>query len=141
MKVQRVAAVGVAAVMLLSGCSVVQRTAIRLNEDGTLDFGSCEVLSNVSAVTANYAAESGDQFPIAVDEPPTSINEGTVIHLGAPPMAVRWDSVSVYVSDDSEQFALSGDSYREDLTVGEWRWAQSGIFIGTVDVTVCDLDD
>ncbi len=128
------------ALVLLSGCSVVQRTAIRLNDDGTLDFGSCETLSSISTVTANYVAESGEQFPITVDEAPDSVLEGTVIHLGAPPAAVRWDSVSVDISDDSEQFVLSGDSYREDLTVGEWRWAQSGIFIGTVDVTGCDLD-
>jgi hypothetical protein len=131
---------GAVVLCALTGCSVVDRTALRLNKDGSIDFGSCDSLGNVSAVTTYFSARDSEEIPVPLERAPASVTEGSVIGLGAPPSYLAWDYVSVHVEGrgDTDLLAFSD---RDELVVGEWRWAQTGIFIGTVDVEGCDLDE
>ncbi|KRC62305.1 hypothetical protein ASE14_00155 [Agromyces sp. Root81] len=140
-----------ASVVVLTGCQAVHRTALRLNEDGSFDFGICESLSDITSGTAtSYLRGSDDDSGNAnllADELPEDLASGDVIHLPAP-VADDWDQMTVIIEGNytiRSGEAIASDVYglfnRADLEVGEWAWARSGIFIGTIPVEACDLDD
>ena len=137
------------AVVVLAGCQAVDRTALRLNEDGSFDFGVCGSLSDITGgEVLSYLDESDaspDRVYLSTDDLPEDLNAGDIVHLPAP-HSDDWDRVQVailgdYTSRAGEAYAttMTGLFERGNLQVGEWSWARSGVFIGTVPVEGCDL--
>jgi hypothetical protein len=129
----------------------VHRAALRLNADGSLDFGTCHELRELNGGSAvAYFDENDDPVadsPISADYLPEEVTPGDVIRLPAPP-ADEWKLVNVVIEGEYTTRAgqtiastVEGLFDRDDLEVGEWSWARSGIFIGTVLVEACDLND
>ena len=63
------------------------------------------------------------------------IKEGDVVHLNATDPGGGWDQVEVIGDGIDGQFSAKA------LAAGGWAWNQTGIFVGTVDVQHCVLDE
>lgn len=145
-----VAFVVCAGVVVLTGCQAVHRTALRLNEDGSFDFGTCHALDDVSGGTADAYLRENDFHAGVADLPtgdlPEHLAAGDVIHIPTP-ATDDWDRLEIiiegeYTTRAGETIAstVEGLFKRNDLEVGEWSWARSGIFIGTIPVEACELN-
>ncbi|NYD66373.1 hypothetical protein [Agromyces atrinae] len=143
------AALACAGVILLTGCQEVDRTALRLNEDGSFDFATCHVLSSITDVNAvAYERADGElaSSPVLTSSDlPSEVAPGDVIHLSAP-SSDEWDQVSVVLEGvhttrqgEGISWTIDGLFNRDDLDVGEWSWAKTGVFIGNVPVESCEL--
>jgi hypothetical protein len=126
-------------VLGLSGCAFLpsdpgQPTGARLNKNGTIDWVSCDVVSNIANVrgeTFRWTGPNGtenDKTKVELTELtplPQTLAIGQKVRLaGLPP---KWDRLYVDVGARSSSGKL--DNYvvetpinRTDLTVGEWHW-------------------
>ena len=137
----------VAVALMLGGCSVIDRVAVRLNLDGSFDVATCEeldVVESMSAEVYEWSDELEDFTPLTIESIPTSISEGDVVRLEAPPASTNWDQMSFIVtgkierSSGTRESMISGAFNREDLVVDEWIWP-SGYF--TQSIQECEIFD
>lgn len=132
----------VVVVALLTGCSYVNRVAARLNADGSLDFATCDA-RNADAFDVEWIYPSDSTI---TPPPPTrtpivgDVEQGDVFRLNTTTPPDGWLAVSVDSVGHSSGW-ISGYFDIADLVGGEWVWNQTGIFIGTVDVEHCELDE
>lgn len=118
----------VALAFLLAGCSPAERSAIRLNADGTIDFVSCVAVDGVSEASATTSFRSGpngqvdDSTAVSVDLHPSidHLDAGQGIEFVGVPG--EWDRLDIYVKGSSSSDATFGHAERDNLTVGQWRW-------------------
>lgn len=136
------AAAACAVALALAGCSYVNRVAARLNADGSLDFATCDARDADSF-------EVEWQYPDMTNEPAARVSvtpivgqveAGDVFHLDAIVPSDGWEAVWV-TSAGHDGGGISGLFRAQDLESGTWVWNQTGIFIGTVDVEHCELDE
>ena len=131
---KRVMFVGALAVVLfgaLSACSAVDRVAVRLNSNGTLDFASCNAVRNVTKVEAATTKRTGpngqvdDRTAVALklEMPVKNLAVGQVISFSGVP--AKWDRLDIEVEGDSWATA---PTERNSLTVGQWTWNDEGPF-------------
>jgi hypothetical protein len=112
--------------LALVGCSPVQRAAVRVNEDGTVDFASCVGLSDVIDVQGttslrtgpNGSVDDATETRLTFDGAISSLAVGQVITLGGLPE--HWDRLDIYVRGSTD----SVWTYAEDdqIEIGEWHW-------------------
>jgi hypothetical protein len=138
---------GVVAVLLegvlLAGCSYVNRVAARINPNGTLDFATCDA-RDADSFDVQWIYRDESNTPVApVSSTPIigEVEAGDVFHLDSSIPVDDWDSVYVASSASGDEAGLFGNFDSADLSSGDWVWNQTGIFIGTVDVKHCDLDE
>ncbi|MFF2277294.1 hypothetical protein [Agromyces sp. NPDC058126] len=136
-----VVAIATSAVAGLSACSYVDRIAVRLNEDQTVDVLSCESLDEISG--ARVYLDDDLSATLRADELTDSaggLTQGDVIWLSEVPMGGEWSILGLSVDGvlDSHGWTLDGTFEREDLVVGEWVWARTGVFFGAVPVEGCE---
>ena len=128
--------------LLLAGCQNLPNVALRLNGDGTVDFGSCEEMERLASVEAEAYVRTRDEDPVsqlAADSVPTSLAIGDIIHFSAPSPNAEWDRISVRTYEhDGIEGRVWGIFDRSHLTVGDWLWTKSsGPF---EQVEHCELD-
>lgn len=133
--------------LFLSGCSVIDRLAVRLNVDGSFDVATCErldVVDTVSAEVYGWADDLDDFTPLRITSTPISLSVGEVIRLEAPPSTATWDQLSISMTgvwerpSGSLERTISGTFNREDLVVDEWLWARN-YFAGSIQE--CEIVD
>jgi len=125
----------------LAGCSYVDRVAARLNSDGSLDFATCEA-SDADSLEVEwlYSDTTASAADVSVTPIVGDVEAGDVFRLDAIAPTDDWERVLVSgVGQDGA--GISGYFRAKDLESGSWVWNQTGIFIGTVDVDHCDLDE
>ena len=137
--------VAVAVAVVLTGCSYVNRVAARLNSDGSLDFATCDE-RDIDGLEVNWefidVPSNDDDLVPAVTTPVTGeIKVGDVFHLDGLAPEGDWVRVSVNGVEGGSYAHLYGAFSASDLAAGEWVWNQTGVFVGTVDVQHCDLDE
>ena len=128
---------------MFSGCTAQDATAIRLNDDGTIDFVYCEGLAGVTEVNAATTMRTGPNGTIDYStetqlEPDREITDyvtGTVITFSGAPD--EWDrlDISLATSDD----LVLHIAERDRVTVGEWHWPEVGF--GIAGGAGCDFYD
>ncbi len=121
----------------------MNRVAARLNPDGSLDFATCDA-RNADAFEVEwiYPSDSNIAPPPVVSTPIVgSVEEGDVFRLDASVPPDGWQSVSVNSVGHTDGGWISGYFDAADLVGGEWAWNQTGIFIGSIDVEHCELDE
>jgi hypothetical protein len=127
---------------MLTGCSYVNRVAARLNPDGSLDFATCDARPAASFEVEWSYPEGSTTPPVVTDTPIVGdVKVGDVFHLNASAPPGNWESVSVNSVGYSDGGWISGYFDAKDLASGRWVWNQTGIFVGTVDVAHCVLDE
>ncbi|MBH0099430.1 hypothetical protein I6E68_09805 [Salinibacterium sp. NSLL150] len=136
------AAVSVLAIaVLLAGCSYVNRVAARLNAEGSFDFATCDA-RNTDSFDVEWIGPEGE---LVGDVTSTSVKEsvkaGDVFHLDAHTPTAEWESVSVRSEGLANEGNIAGHFDASDLATGDWVWNQTAVFIGTVDVEHCELDE
>ena len=136
----------VSAALALSACSPVFRTAVRVNDDGTVDFASCNAVTDVTEAGGTTELRTGPNGQTNPDTEVTlvlttaiadldNLEVGQVVtFLGVPE---EWDRMDLHVfsDDDSASAAIE----RENLTVGEWYWGDGAAFTSYVPSGRCDL--
>lgn len=137
-----VAVVSVLAIaVLLAGCSYVNRVAARLNADGSLDFATCDA-RNTDSFDVEWIGPDGETV---ADPTSTSVvgdvATGDVFHLDARTPTAEWEFVSVRSEGLANEGNIAGHFAASELAAGDWVWNQTAIFIGTVDVEHCELDE
>jgi hypothetical protein len=137
------AAVVLGVIASLTGCQYVDRIALRLNDDQSVDMLSCETLDRVKSARAYLDQELTASFD--ADElvrTASGFGHGDVVRLADELPGGDWKVLSLGIDGvfDSSDWTISGSFRREDLRVGEWAWARTGIFIGTVAVDGCEAD-
>ncbi|CAO1650513.1 Lipoprotein [Salinibacterium sp. NYA9b] len=136
------AAVSVLAIaVLLAGCSYVNRVAARLNAEGSLDFATCDA-RNTDSFDVEWIGPDGEP----VGDPTSAsvvgnVTTGDVFHLDAHTPTAEWESVSVRSEGLPGEGNIAGYFGAGDLASGDWVWNQTAIFIGTVDVEHCALNE
>ena len=73
--------------------------ALRLNADGTVDFGSCEQMARVASIEAEAYVRTGDDdagSQLTPENAPSALAVGDVIHFSAPSPEAEWDRIGVY---------------------------------------------
>ncbi|KIC59481.1 hypothetical protein RM52_03215 [Microbacterium hominis] len=129
-----------AVVVTLAGCSDVNRVAARINADGSLDFATCDA-RNADFFEVTWSDdESAEQSAMSVTRIIGDIQTGDVFHLDAVAPASGWTSVTV-ASLGGQGPGILASFRAADLESGSWAWNQTGVFIGTVDVEHCELDE
>jgi hypothetical protein len=122
--------------LLLTGCTPVDRVAARLNANGTVDLGICQGGDLERFETYWLADEkSGSAVTTAVDD---KVRPGDVIRLDVAPRDAEVEYLWVR-GLQGDRTVFDGQFAVDDLESGEWVWAQSGVFVGTVDVEHCEL--
>ncbi|MBB2976244.1 hypothetical protein FHX49_001818 [Microbacterium endophyticum] len=137
------AAILVAATLTLCACQYLPNVALRLNSDGTVDFGSCDKPVVVGLVDAKAYIRTDDEntaTQLTVQETPATISSGDVIHLGPTPPQEEWDRISVSISGTKASTirGVWGIFDARQLSVGEWSWAKNSSMYE--DVEHCELD-
>jgi len=133
----------VAATLALTGCQYLPDVALRLNTDGTVDFGSCEELDSVGVVEAEAYIRldyENTLTPLTEEATPDSLSAGDVIRLGPVPRQQEWDRIGVNIWSTEARAGRKvwGIFDASQLTVGEWYWAKSSSLFERVDH--CELD-
>jgi hypothetical protein len=66
-----------------------------------------------------------------------------VLHLTDAVDNDEWESIALYVDGaiGDRPWTLDGSFWREHVTVGEWAWARTGVFLGTVPVEGCEAGE
>ena len=128
--------------LLLTACQYLPNVALRLNTDGTVDFGSCEQMDDVASVKAEAYVRTGDEgagSELSAENAPQSLEAGDVIHFSAPSREMEWDRISVSTQERGDlEGRVWGIFDRSHLIVGDWLWAKnSGPF---ERVEHCELD-
>ena len=137
-------AVALGVIASLTGCQAVDRIAIRLNEDHSVDLLSCETLDRVTSARVYLDEDLSASFdPDVLIDSTGGLEQGDVVHLTDAPLSDDWKILTLGIDGtfDSRDWTIDGFFPREDLTVGEWTWARTGIFIGTVAVDGCEAND
>lgn len=114
----------------LTACQYLPNVALRLNHDGTMDFGSCEMLDSVTSIDAAVymRLESAEtRQALRAEVPAQPLDVGDVVHLGTAPPPEEWDRVGVRIVGDFRDASSDvwGIFDQADLTPGEWQWAKS----------------
>lgn len=122
--------VGLSAIVatLLAGCTPELPSALRLNEDGSIDFASCDAVDSVGEAIATTSLRTGDfgkvdpstEVSVDLDPPIEGLPTGNYINFDALPE--RWDRLDVYVYSTDGDLDAYAYAERENLKVGEWRW-------------------
>lgn len=100
-----------------------------------MDVRSCERLERLDQVRVfvdGGAVEAGE-----------GVDGGDVLHLTDAVDNDEWESIALYVDGaiGDRPWTLDGSFWREHVTVGEWAWARTGVFIGTVPVEACEAGE
>gem|GEM_PF-5299246 len=124
----------------LTACQYLDRTAVRLNADGTLDVAICETLEAVASAEMQYNVRGSDAPPTTAtpDTLPGRLEEGTVLDFGAVPSADDWDRLFFTVTGTDER-TVSGVFDLRSMRHDEWTWANQGMLMLFADVEHCEL--
>lgn len=132
----------IASVVLISltGCQYLDRTAVRLGSDGSLDVASCEPLDELSTTEIDYYVRSEGHPAVTVraPNPPSRLDEGTVVSFGPVPSDEEWDRIS-FSMVGSDGWTVSGIFDRAALSPDEWVWANQGVLFFFADVEHCAI--
>jgi len=131
--------------LLLASCSPMPSTAVRLNQDGSVDFVSCIAVDQVTAATAVTTRRTG--WNLSIDEstavsvdlvPPIDhLDSGQVIgFVGLPE---QWARLDVYVDSIESGDGAYAYAEREDLEVGEWHWMEENAPLSSS--SRCQIDE
>lgn len=136
-----VAVMSLSATCSLAACQYLDRTAVRMNADGTFDVASCETLDGLDSADIDYYVRgtAGTTTTVVAPSLPDVLTEGDVIHFGTAP-ASGWDRVSFSLVG-ADRWEISGVFDQRDMVAGEWLWAQSGMFVFSVDVEHCAINE
>lgn len=126
--------------IMLAGCSSVNRVAARINADGSLDFATCDARDADLFEVTWSDGESAEQSATSVTRIIGDVQAGNVFHLDAVAPASGWTSVTV-ASLGGQGPGIFASFRPADFESGSWAWNQTGVFIGTVDVEHCELDE
>ena len=113
---------------LLVACSPADPSAVRLNEDGSLDFASCDAVDEVGEANATTTLRTGtfgkidDSTSISVDldSPIDQLPTGNYISFTGLPEG--WDRLDIYVYTPTGGLGAYAYAEHDNLKVGEWRW-------------------
>jgi hypothetical protein len=141
-----VAAVVALSSIALVGCSPKERTAVRVNDDGTVDFASCVAVSVVTGVDATTHLRTGPhgsvddatETRLELDVPLSSLQVGQVVTFRGVPE--RWDRMDIHV--DALSTSVGAPIERGRIVIGEWYWGDApGWFADFVPAERCALVD
>lgn len=133
--------------LVLAGCSPVERSAVRVNHDGTVDFASCIALGDVTDIDAtthlrtapNGSVDDATETRLTLEGTVTSLAVGQVITLRGLPQ--HWDRMDIYVDGTSE--SVGAPIERDAIVVGEWYWGDGPTLFGATFIPAdrCTLLD
>lgn len=115
-------------------CTPAERSAVRLNEDGSVDFVSCDGVRDIVSATATTTLRTAPNRQIE-DSSAQSVELDSIDRLevgrwitfvGLPD---DWDRVEIIVEGSDRRDMTYGIGERDQLTVGQWRWAGEGSII------------
>ena len=115
--------------LVLSGCSPVVRAAVRVNDDGTVDFAACTTIVSVETAVAEVTlhADRGDRDAetrsLELVTGLADVSEGETMTFSGLPE--DWDELEVYVYG-REGGAVKGID-RDEVIVGEWFGETAGV--------------
>ncbi len=132
------------AVTLLVSCTPAEPTAVRLNDDGSVDFFSCRGVDDVATATATTTFRvNGDGIidqstATEVELEPTidQLVAGESIEFVGLPS--EWDRLDISVESNGAGDSAYAYAERNKLKIGEWHWMDDGAILPTG--SRCDID-
>ena len=133
--------------LVLTGCSPAEPTAVRLNEDGSVDFVSCYAVNEVVEAIATTTFRSGPNgqidestaTPVPLDPPIARLDVGQTIEFEGLP--AEWDRLDIHIEDSERHDGAYAYAERDNLRVGEWRWmGDTGILPFIAPCAIQDSD-
>ena len=121
----------------LSGARRFVRAAVRVNDDGTVDFAACTTIVSVETAVAEVTlhADRGDRDAetrsLELVTGLADVSEGETMTFSGLPE--DWDELEVYVYG-REGGAVKGID-RDEVIVGEWFWGYGLSFFPTIYAT------
>ncbi|WP_341945365.1 hypothetical protein [Microbacterium sp. LWH11-1.2] len=113
------AAVGL--VLILTGCTATDASALRINSDGSVDYVTCVSDAN-DWYAVSYESEDQQQgVELHPAEPLSASSEGAVVRFSPPDD--EWYSITVGASVFASVRVRS-----ESFTPDEWHWNNGGWF-------------
>ena len=139
------AALASVATVLLVSCTPAEPTAVRLNEDGSIDFVSCRAVDDVATATATTTFRvNGDGIvdqstatEVDLDPPIDQLVAGKSIEFVGLPN--DWDRLDITVESSGTGNSAYAYAERDKLSIGEWRWMDEGAILPTG--SRCDIDN
>lgn len=125
------AALAIATVGLLAGCSVPKPYGLRLNADGTVDAVECYGMGSSFTVDYRRAGETqSNESPewVVTVGPDAEHDDPTIVRYGLSPQGSTTTVLEDPPDDWVEVWTSVGSAERDDLIEGEWLWRATSDF-------------
>lgn len=125
----------------MTACSPVERTVIRLNADGSVDFALCTRASRITnlelvASPRNDQGRIDEDAEVSIHSDETELAVGQVVHFDGLPD--EWDRLDFYV-EPGRTSAWRASVEADQLTLGEWHWGDGAPLTDYVPKERCEL--
>jgi hypothetical protein len=125
--------------LTLTACSPVVRTAVRVNDDGTVDFVSCFGMTELTYLEASSSV-SDDDSDVQLRQPTISqFDAGEIITFAEVP--ANWERIYIGILGEGDAERVSGIARRDQVAVGEWYWGDGQPFTDYFPEERCEIQD